>query len=161
METFLLKIVFILVFGLKTLKRTILRPKRTHRCLFPCNAICIFCVRNMWQCRQNVCYGDDLSSVSGQCLDICIKLRIFVAQNANSDIMRQKTPSKRLMRGTMQAVPRLALLLYAISPVTETKEWMFYANSAAIICLFLMSIIYAIHIYKKDKKEGLKILIAT
>ena len=59
----------------------------------------------------------------------------------------------------MQRLPRLALLLFAISPVTEKKDWIFYTNSFLIISLFVVSIIYVIHTCKKDRKEGLKFFV--
>lgn len=51
------------------------------------------------------------------------------------------------------SLPRAALLLYAIAPVTESKDWIFYIISTLIIGLFIASIICAVLMWKKSRKD--------
>lgn len=46
---------------------------------------------------------------------------------------------------------RLILLFVAILPATESKDWLFYTVSVLIIGLFIMHVIYAIQLYRKEK----------
>lgn len=56
----------------------------------------------------------------------------------------------------MSSLPRFALMLYAISPITEQKEWIFYINFIAAASLGLISIGYAIYIVCKSPKAFTK-----
>ena len=49
--------------------------------------------------------------------------------------------------------PRLALLLFAIAPLTESKDWIFYTNSFLVIGLFALSIIEGVRVYRKEKEN--------
>lgn len=46
---------------------------------------------------------------------------------------------------------RLILLFVAILPATESKDWLFYTVSVLIIGLFIMHVIYAIQLNRKEK----------
>lgn len=50
-------------------------------------------------------------------------------------------------------IPRLALFLFAIAPLTESNDWIFYINSVLIIGLFVLAIVGAVQVYRKDKEN--------
>ncbi len=50
-------------------------------------------------------------------------------------------------------LPRLALLLYAVSPLFETTEWLFYTSSVIICGLFALWLIRIIQVYRNDGKN--------
>lgn len=50
-------------------------------------------------------------------------------------------------------IPRLALFLFAVAPLTESNDWIFYINSVLIIGLFVLSIVGAVRVYRKDKGD--------
>lgn len=50
-------------------------------------------------------------------------------------------------------LPRLALLLYAILPVTENKDWVFYTCAIFILISFLIFFVSVVIAYRKDRKN--------
>lgn len=54
---------------------------------------------------------------------------------------------------TTALLPKLGLLLYAVSPLTETTEWLFYTCSAVICGLFAWWLVRIIKAYRTDGKN--------
>ena len=69
--------------------------------------------------------------------------------------------SKEIKLQLTSCLPRLALLLYAIAPVTENKEWVFYTLSPLIIVSFLFSFIWAIQIWRKSSNDFIEYIIGS
>lgn len=61
----------------------------------------------------------------------------------------------------LSAFPRIAFLLYALSPLIENIDCLYYINSFLIIALFIVSVIGYGKIYKKNKAYFLKYLIGS
>jgi len=61
----------------------------------------------------------------------------------------------------MTSLPTLGLLLWAISPVTENNDWLFYTCAVLSILSFLVFITGLIIVYKKDRKKFPTYLLGT
>jgi hypothetical protein len=69
--------------------------------------------------------------------------------------------NKKLTSIVMTYMPRFAMLIWALSPLTENIDWLFYTSSIIIITSFLIFVVGAVRVYGIDRRDFLAYIYGT